>query len=217
MKTGNIVSDNINSFAHLKAGTAIKPPLKFETGIALTTPETGALEFHNNKLHITNKSVRKAIDRTSDIVLETVTVANTAVETTMWTGLMPANSLVAGNMFKFHADGIVSNDGSASPDDQITLRIKVGGVEKVILTPATKALSGDHWHLKANACQRTIGGSGSRAIHIDLSIDDISVVVVGVANIDTTINMDVTVTAQWGTAKATNTISLYQGFMEYKN
>jgi len=29
--------------------------------------------------------------------------------------------------------------------------------------------------------------------------------------------MDITVTAQWGSAKEANTISLYQGYMEYKN
>ena len=29
--------------------------------------------------------------------------------------------------------------------------------------------------------------------------------------------MDITITAQWESADAANTISLYQGFVEYKN
>ena len=93
---------------------------------------------------------------------------------------------------------------------------------KVTLTPTTKALDGDYWHIEANACQRTIGATGSRAIHIHLVIGDPlttgdEVSVVGVAVIDTTANMDVTITAQWASADAANIISLYQGIMEYKN
>jgi len=207
----------ISNSLNLKAGTVFTPPLKFTDGVALTTPETGAIEFHDSRFYITNKSIRKAIDRTSDVATETITVANTTIETIMWTGVMPANSLVAKNFLKFHADGVVSNDGSAAAADQITIRVRVGGVEKAILTPATKALSNDNWNMNANATQRTIGIAGSRAVHIDLQIDDVKSSVVGVAAIDTTANMNVTVTAQWGSAKVTNTISMYQAFMEYKN
>jgi len=199
------------------AAAAGSAPLKFTTGTALGTPEAGALEYHDSRLYLTNVATQRSLDRTSDVAVSTVTVANTVTETTMWTGTMPANSLVAGNMFKFHADGVVSNGGSAAAADQITIRIKVGATTVVTLTPATKALSSDHWHLDANACQRTIGGSGSRAVHVDLVIDDVETELIGVATIDTTASMDVTVTAQWGSAKAANTISLYQGYMEYKN
>jgi len=204
---------------HLPAGTASAntAPLKFTAGTALGTPECGALEFNDGRFYITNVAHQRAIDRTSDVAVETVTVANTTTETTLWTGSMPANSLVAGNIFMFHADGIVSNGGSASEADQIKIRVKIGGVEKVILEPSTKALDGDYWHIEANATQRTIGENGSRAIHIHLQIDDVETKLVGVIEINTEANMDVTITAQWGSAKLANTISLYQGFMRYKN
>lgn len=212
------------AYLHLKAGTASAgtAPIKFEAGTLLTTPESGTIEYDGNKFYITNNGKQKAIDRTSDVATSTVTVENTTVETTLWTGDMPANCLDAGNMFKFHADGVVENGGSTAADE-VTIRIKVGGVTKVTLNPNTKTLaSNTPWHIEANACQRTIGASGSRAMHIHLVIGDPTstgdeIRTVAVANIDTTASMDVTVTAQWASADAANIISLYQGFMEYKN
>jgi len=50
-----------------------------------------------------------------------------------------------------------------------------------------------------------------------LTIGDTTTGLVGVAAIDTTANMDVTITVEWASAKAGNTISMYQGYMEYKN
>ena len=208
---------------HLKAGTATAgtAPIKFINGSLLTTPETGTIEFANNKFYITNEATQKAIDRTSDVVVATVTVENTITETTVYTAAMAANSLCAGNIFKLHASGIIQNDGAAATEEVI-LRIKVGGVTVATLNPRTKAITADsHWHIDANATQRTIGASGSRAIHVDLSIETdcgaVTEEVVSVATIDTTVNMDVTITAEWASADANNTISLYQGYMEYKN
>ena len=211
------------AYLHLGAGTAAAgtAPLKLTTGTALTTPEAGAIEYNDGRVYITNVAHRRAIDRTSDVAVSTVTVADSNAETTLWTGPMDANSLVAGNVFKFHADGVVSNN-SANANDEVTIRINVGGAEVVSLSPDTKQLTDAYWHLEANATQRTLGNPGARAVHIHLVIGDPAttgdeVRFLGVANINTTANMDVTVTAQWASAKAANTISLYQGFMEYKN
>jgi len=181
------------------------------------TPVAGSLEYDGCSMYVTNVATQRAIDRTSDVAVETVTVAGTTTETTLWTGVQSANSLCAGNLLKFHADGIISN-GGATAADQITLRIKVGGSTVATLAPITKSIPiGSHWHIDANATQRTIGASGSRAVHIDLVIDDNEETVITTATIDTTASMDVTITAEWASADADNTISLYQGFMEYKN
>ena len=204
---------------HLKAGTAVAgtAPLKFTSGTLLTTPEAWTIEYDWCSLRVTNIARSKAIDRTSDVAVATVTVANTVTETTLRTAIMNANSLCAGNLFKFHADGIISN-GGATAADQITLRIKVWGVTVATLAPITKSIPiGSHWHIDANAIQRTIWTTWQRAVHIDLVIDDNEETVVAVATIDTTLDMDVTVTAEWASAAAHNTISLYQWYMEYKN
>ena len=212
------VGINITPTAYLSlpAGTATAgtAPLKFTAGTLLTTPEQGTIEFNGSKFYITNVAHQRAIDRTSDVALSTVTVANTTTETTIWTGVMAANSLVAGNVLKFQADGIVSSD---SVGDLITIRVKVGGNTVVTLTSAAKKLVDAYWHMKANATQRTIGATGSRAFHIDLVIDEVNTEVIGIGIIDTTANMDVTITVQWNNADVGDIISLYQGFMEFKN
>lgn len=222
------VGINVNPTAslHLPAGTTVAgtAALKLTEGALLTTQEVGTFAFSGGKLYFTNVANRRVLDRTSDVNLTTVTVANTITETVLWTGPMAADSLRAGNIFKFHADGVVSNNG-ASAVDEVTIRIRVGGIAGGVvatLNPNTKALTNVMWHLDANATQRTIGAGGSRAVHMHLVIGDpIStgdeVSVTGIAAINTTANMDVVITAQWASAKAANTISLYQGFMEYKN
>jgi len=216
---------NISNLGHiaLPAGTANAAPLKFTAGPLLENPEAGSIEFYDNRFYITNIRHQRAIDRTSDVAVETVTCdgaakpgGNSTDEVTLWTGVMEANSLVAGNMFTFHADGVVD---SASNGDLVTLRVKVNDVTKATLQQDTKKMVGAHWHIDANATQRTInnGGNGSRAIHIHLEIDELNSHVLGVVEIDTTASMDVTLTAQWNNEDAGNVLSLYQGYMGYKN
>ena len=202
--------------------TYLRGRLKLATRSLIVPPESGTLEYDGTKFYITNNGKHKAIDRTSDVVLSTVTVTNTVTETTLWTGEMAANSLEAGNVLRLSANGVISN-GGAYEDDEVTVRIKVGGVTKATLSPNTKTLAASTpWHIEANATQRSIGEVGQRAIHIHMSIGDPSstgdeVRVVGVATIDTTANMDVTITAEWATADPANTISIYQGCMSYRN
>ena len=156
-------------------------------------------------------------DITKDILLETITVENTTVETTVWTAGMAANSLSEGVAFKIHADGLINNGGPAAADE-ITLRIKVSGNTIVTLSPSTKTLTDEHWHLDANATQRTIGATGQRAIHLDLSIGDADTVnVTGVATVNTTLSMDVTITVEWASEDVANIFKLYQAFTSYKN
>jgi len=209
--TGNVL---------LPAGStaAGRYPIKFQnTTTPLTTPEAGVINFVNEKFCITNVATCRAVDRTSDVALTTVTVEDTTDETLLWTGVMNADSLRAGNVFKFHCDGDINSD---SAGDIITIRIKVGGVTKATLAGAAKKLVDDHWHIDANATQRTLTDGatlGTRAIHIDMSIDEVEYSVVGVVNVDTEADMDVTVTAQWNNDDAGDILNMYQAFMEYKN
>ena len=219
-----VISSNVGigiasnaSLLLLGAGTATSAPLQFTSGTLLDTPLPGTLEYDGCSLYMTNIATQRALDRTSDVAIATVTVANTTNETVLWTAVMPANSLCTGNVFKFHCDGIIENDGAAATEE-VTLRIKVNGNTIATLNPTTRSLAaGSHWHIDANATQRTLGASGSRAVHIDLNIDDVLEEITAVATINTTLAMDVTVTAEWASADVNNTISLYQGFMEYKN
>ena len=191
----------------------LEDTLKLDEKALKDTPVAGTLEY-DGKFTITNGSKQKVLDRTSDVALATVTVANTIEERTLWTANMPANSLEIGNVFKLIADGCVS---SASSSDKVTFRVKVGELTKVTLESEAKQLSDDCWHLRANATQRTLGESGSRAMHIDLVIDNVSTELCAVGTIDTTANMDITLTVTWNAAKEGNTISLFNAFMGYRN
>jgi len=193
--------------------------LKLLSTILRSIPETGNIEFADSRFYITNIAHQRSIDRTSDVVETTVTAENTAlgVETTIWTATMDAGSLAVGNVFKFHADGVVSNAGAA-PAHRVTLRIKVGGVTKATLSPVAGGMTNAYWHIDANATQRAIGGiADPRAMHMHAQVDTTELEIIAVVNVNTTANMDVTLTVEWASADVANIFDLYQAYMEYKN
>jgi hypothetical protein len=198
----------------LPAGTATLAPLKFTTGTALATPEAGAMEYHTDRFWITNKATRRAVDRTSDVALASVTVSNTTTETTVFTGAVPANSLVAGNILKFVASGEVDETTAA---DLCTIRLKIGGSTLATIVSPGAGTANQSFHMTGFATLRSVGATGGIAWHIDMDVggsaDDAS----GVGTVDTTSAENVTVTVQWNNAKAGNIFVLEQGFMEYKN
>ena len=220
---GNEYIDSIDNYMTYGAtlGHNFNAPITIASKALLGTQVAGTLEFYGNKMYVTNKSVQKVIDRTSDVQLTTVTVANEAAETEIWHSAQPANSLVAGNLMKFHADGILST-GSTNQD--FVLRVRLGAIDGPILislTVTSKKLDDDHWHMDANATQRTITvgeTDGSRAYHVHLEVDgDDEQVETGVVDVDTEATMDLYLTIDWDTASVDNSISLYQAYMEYKN
>ncbi len=221
LKNGTLSTNT--EYLTLKAGTAAAgtAPIKLTTGVLLTTPESGALEYTNGKFYITNKDEQKALDRTSDVALETVTVVNNAAETTIYTYPMAAGSMEAGNVLKLHASGVVSNK-SGTAANEVVLRYKIGGVLIATLETNTASLTDAHWSLNSLATQRTIGAGGKRARDMVLQVGDPTsdgdqVFVNNISDIDTTANMDIIITVQWANDEPENSISLLQASLEYKN
>lgn len=201
---------------HLPAGTttASSAPLKFTAGTALTTAETGAVEFHNDRFYISNVACRKAIDRTSDVITATTTVENTTTETTIYTSTIAANALKVGNTIKQLTMGTLT---TASAADVVTGRVKVGGATIATLTSGGTGTHTDQpWHFDVRFTQREVGATAEIAYHIDLELDG-STSVDGQTDIDTTAQADLTVTVQWNNAKAGNILDINQGITEYKN
>lgn len=61
---GNVgIGISPTALLHLKAGTAGTAPLKLTSGIALTTPEDGAIEYHNSHLYFTIGTTRYQLDQ----------------------------------------------------------------------------------------------------------------------------------------------------------
>ncbi|HUX61730.1 MAG TPA: hypothetical protein VMV32_10505, partial [Ignavibacteriaceae bacterium] len=201
---------------HLPAGTAAAgtSPLKFTSGTALTTPESGAIEYHDSRIWITNKSSRKAIDRTSDVKIDTTTITDTTTETTVFTGLVPANSMVAGNILKLEMFGTIDEAAAA---DEVTIRVKIGTTTMATILSPASGVTAKCWHIKGSAILRTAGASGSMAWHIDMDAAGNSNDVCGIDTIDTTASENVIITAEWNNAKAENIFTCTGGFLEYKN
>jgi len=145
----------------------------------------------------------------------TGTAANTASETNIsstgtGTLVLPANFFVAGKTITLTASGFFSS--ILAP----TLRIKVKFGSTVILDTTAKTV-GNHtnagWRLDAEITCRTTGGSGTvfgQGLFQEIGgvINSHALVNTAATTIATTSSQTITVTAQWGTASASNTISM---------
>jgi hypothetical protein len=172
------------------------------------------LSFSDDRTYVTNVSTQRAIDRTSDVIIESTTVSNTTDETTIFTASIGANDLKAGNVLKFCAGGELSND---SASDDITVRGYLGTTLLGTFNPAIGNVTDAHWDVEAVMTVRSIGVTGSVAWHAHFYIDDSETEGLDISTVDTTASEDFTVTVEWDNAKAGNTISTIIGYMEYKN
>jgi hypothetical protein len=70
------------AYLHLKAGTATAStaPLKFASGVSLTTPEAGAVEFNGTDFFLTPSTVRWKVARLPNSAAPAYTVTNAATD-----------------------------------------------------------------------------------------------------------------------------------------
>jgi hypothetical protein len=167
-------------------------------------------------MYITNNAKQKAIDRTGDVQLSTVTVANTTTETTVYTASVPANSWVAGNVLDMTMFGEISNDVGG---DDVTVNVKVGGTTIATVVTDGRRLTNTCWEIRGHSIIRTVGESGTAAWLMTLRIDgqDTDFTCSDAGTYDTTGALDITVTATWEAEDADNVFKCIGGFMEYKN
>ena len=145
----------------------------------------------------------------------TGTVANTVAETAITsTGVgsltLPANFLTVGKVINVYGSGIHSS--TASP----TLRLKVKLGSTVILdTTAISSKNGtnDGFNFYGNIICRSVGSSGtifSQGIYNEYQNPAIDIAMTNTVaiTIDTTASQTLSATATWGTASASNAISM---------
>jgi hypothetical protein len=141
-----------------------------------------------------------------------VTVANTAVETTLLGGgvgtlTLPVNSLVIGKTIRIRAAGKVSTTGTPT----LLFNLKLGAT--VIVTTGAVAtgsgLANAGWNLDLVMTCRTTGGTGTviadGTANVSTAVEPL--VSTATTTIDTTATQAISVTATWGTAAAGNTIT----------
>jgi hypothetical protein len=109
---------NVNTFAtaylHLMAGTATAntAPLKLNTGVDLTTPEQGAVEFSGGRLKFTPSTTRESLAFVSELPVRgsvattgtatttfTVTIGGTRPNTNYSVAVTPTNALSAAQFY----------------------------------------------------------------------------------------------------------------------
>lgn len=199
----------------LGAGTATAntAPLKFTAGTNLTTPEAGAVEYDGKSFYMTRTSTRRKVQLSNDTITSSTTVANTVVETTLFTGTIPANATSVGDILRFTDLGYYSTANGA---DTFTMRFKVGATTICTITSSAANVTNVPWHSKFTATVRSIGASGTL---IGFAENDTNAVNKDTANtstttIDTTASLTFTVTVQWSNADPGNTLTLQQAYTE---
>jgi len=203
---------------HLKAGTATAgtAPLKFISGTDLTTPEAGVLEYNGNHLAFSPRTARRQVMLTDTEIISDLTVANTTVETIIFSESIGANELYIGQTLGFETCGIYS---TVNASDTFTLRVKLGGVTVSTITSTPKNVTNTPFNIRFKGTVRAIGSSGTIMCGICIMLDNIGASVANTAasSVNTTVSNDLTVTIQWDSANAGNTLTRQIGYSEFIN
>jgi hypothetical protein len=148
------------------------------------------------------------------------TVANTAAETVIATLTIPAADAVAGAVYRVKAWGVASVTGTPT----LTLRSRLGGVAGTALgssgaRTASSGVTNRAWHVTVDLTCLTTGATGTwfasqityEAVTLAASPPFASpgLILDGTTSVtvDTTISEDLVLTATWGTASASNTLT----------
>ena len=212
------------AYLHLKAATTTAATLRIPSGTAPTSPNEGDYWFDSTQKTMMwyGNGIKRPFTGVLFTQTATGTVANTVTETSMdSTGVgsktLPANFFVAGKKLRIVGYGIHSASGSP------TLRIKVKLGSTVVLDTtaiATKNSTNEVFHMMAEITCRTTGASGTlfaQGVYDEVGFAGFQMVNTTTTTIDTTASQAITVTATWGTASASNTISMTNFSVEVLN
>ena len=193
--------------------TALTYPVRFPIGVLLTTPVAGVLENNTSGLFYTTLGDRRSLLQGSQPIVATTTVADTLTETVLYTTTLAANELIAGETIWTHIFGYMSTQ-AAGGGDTCTIRTKIGGT-----TILTNVLTGKHVTNEPISVEpvitvRTVGNPGTVFGYSRCEITNLGYTTAGIATVDinTTAVSDLTITCQWGTAHADDTLSIVQGW-----
>jgi hypothetical protein len=196
----------------LTGQAAGKAPLTLEPGILLTTPEPGTLEYDGTGIYLTNTDHRRYISQAADSIIVPVTVANTIVETTVFTGVLNADELKTYRVYRLNLFGELS---TASAADKITVTVYVNGTTLVTLESNAGVVTDAPFNGWVVFTVRSTGVAGeiSSNSHLMLANKIINTNISSVA-VDTTAINNLTLTFQWDAAKVDNIMTLDQAFLE---
>jgi len=201
----------------IAASTTAKASLRLQAGTAPTSPNTGDVwnDSTQKTMQVYEAGVKQAVSTALFTQTATGTVTNTVTETAITsTGVgtltLPANFFVAGKTINITGYGLHSSVGGST----INIRVKFGST--TICTTGTVTSGVDtnksFWLDTMITC-RTTGGTGTvfgQGVYheVGASPADFDMVNTTTTTIDTTASQAVSITAEWDTANAGNSISL---------
>lgn len=151
----------------------------------------------------------------------TVTVANSLAETTLLSGAptLAANFLTVGKTLRVRLQGHYSTSGTPT----ITIRVKIGSVTIATFSTSTESGAAQaQLYIESLFTCRSTGVSGTVMPQNFRQIGTASPIgmqsgIVSTVTVNTTASGTLDVTAQWGTASASNTVSSLVGSIEAFN
>lgn len=224
---GNTTATANIHIAATTSGSANGGPIKLTptSAVLLTSPEAGVIEIDSaGTLYSTETSTqRKALVGCIYTPTSSVTVANTVTETTLLTSAitLPAAFFVAGKTLRFRLSGV----HSAVSNPNIRVRVKVGGTT---ILDTTAMASGNSTNalaiIEGEITCRTTGASGTiigqGSYHEyggGASSGDMPMTNTATTTLNTTTSKTFDITVEWGTASASNTLTITNGTIEILN
>lgn len=210
----NIATPTVHGAGGTGAGTA---PLKLTTQAnGLTVVEQWAIELVGNSLQFTQLAKRRGVQMSQNPITSTTTLGNSTTESAaILTSEHGANYLEVGKVEILRLTGIVQQTVTGAGVLQV--RVKYAGNTILTITTASGNIAASTpFEVRVYTTCRSTGAAGTMQINGHLWID-------GVANIpdsratptiDTTTAQNTTITLQWTSAQANNTISVDQGYVE---
>lgn len=190
-------------------------PLRFRTGGSLQTNiQPGSMEYANNAFYLSNLVVRRSIAQVKNVLTSTTTVANTTTPTVIYTVPHGAGYLQVGKQEDISIWGTVSSVLGAGANT-LTITIKWGTltIGTFVMPEANRSAVDFEIHVLMTV--RAIG-LGTTTIYTHCNMDIEGTTSDPIANalttgLDSTVATDLTITATWSDAHATNSLNITQG------
>lgn len=187
-------------------------PLRFQPS-SMPSAQTGQMEYDGKQYYLTPSQTRRTLQHISDTLVASEDVADTIDETDIFVTTIDANALAAGQIVRALLLGRYS---TANGTDTVTIRFKVNGATVLSITTTAAAVTDTPFACDIVSTIRTIGATGTFWSYVQAALNNVNkhATVTSDESIDTTAEVELSVTVQWSAADPGNTISLDQSLLE---
>lgn len=197
-------------------GTEDLPQITLDANDLTEPSHMGAIEYDGVRFYLTSVEYRRPISKASDSIIESISVSDSIVETTVYTATIHPGTLVPYRVYRLWFFGHFSN---VKKGDTITIRTKAdGNTVGIVISSIDEKATDEPWHGWTVLTVRTNGIVGTISAHSDIALGIVETHTnVPSLVIDTTALNYVTITVEWSVADIDNTITLDQAYLEILN